>query len=209
MAKPKYFRRRPKSDNNDEASSREGRDDNNNASAQKGKVRKFSTLKNTLDSQVATYKNTYERLLTYLEQNATFQQPEEVVESITLGGTIMIAPPTLDVARADDPNRDELNASYRETHRDGMKEHRERVRLLDRDVRRTYHVIFDKFCDKHMQRKLRDREDFEATLKNDPIETLNAIKELMHSASTEKLVYHMATLWQTLAQLFTITQGKS
>ena len=44
--------------------------------------------------------------------------------------------------------------------------------------------------------------------KNDPIELLTAIKEMMHTTSHERLIYPFETLWTSFAALFKSKQEK-
>ena len=52
------------------------------------------------------------------------------------------------------------------------------------------------------------RDDFISKVENNPIELLAAIKEMMHTASHEKLTSPYETVWTSLGAMFKIKQGK-
>ena len=52
------------------------------------------------------------------------------------------------------------------------------------------------------------RDDFISKVENNPIELLAAIKEMMHTASHEKLAFPYETLWTSLGAMFKLKQGK-
>ena len=57
------------------------------------------------------------------------------------------------------------------------------------NLRVAYNAIFANFCDKELQNRLENREDFVSKIENDPIELLSAIKDMMHTMLHEKLIF--------------------
>ena len=75
--------------------------------------------------------------------------------------------------------------------------------LYENNMIKAYATIFD-YCSKTIQARIRESSDYESTIRNNPIELMKAIKELMHSPVRAK--YAFATLTDAFERLLNIKQ---
>ena len=87
-------------------------------------------------------------------------------------------------------------------------EFRKRSMALKMNLRVAYTVIFDKVCDTAIKHRIECKENFQEEIEGDPYQLLTAIKEIMHSTSSQRLVSPYDALWATMAQLFKLKQEK-
>ena len=71
------------------------------------------------------------------------------------------------------------------------QEERRRTKILGSNLRVVYSIIFATFCDRELQKRLENRDDFTSKVENNPIMLLAAIKEIMHITLHEKLTSPM------------------
>ena len=69
-------------------------------------------------------------------------------------------------------------------------------------MRLAYTIIMSKFCDTAIKHKIECKANFSGEIEDDPIQLLAAIKDIMHSVSSQRLVSPYEALWSTMAQLF-------
>ena len=84
-----------------------------------------------------------------------------------------------------------INETHKMVYLQIKQEERCRTEILGSNLRVAYSIIFTNFCDRELQHRLEHRDDFDSKVENNPIELLTAIKEMMHTASHEKLTSPM------------------
>lgn len=185
-----------------------GGDNSQGSSGQSKKYTLFTTLESTVDQQVTSYKTIFDKAILFLNSQ-TMEYRNDLVDSLEAGKDVTITAPTLQVSTsADATTKQHENDGFRDVYRDAMSKHADRQRHLVENKRLAYGILYDKYCDKHMQEKLMNREDFDSTIKNDPHKLLSVVKELMHSTSQEKLVSPYEALWSLTVGLYQVKQGK-
>ena len=80
---------------------------------------------------------------------------------------------------------------------------------LEMNLRVAYTIIFDKFCDSQIRHRIECKENFHSEIEGNPHQLLSAIKEIMHSTSSQRMVSPYDALWATMAQFFKLKQEKN
>ena len=169
----------------------------------------FTTLESTADVSVSTYETTLKKVYVYLMQN-TKEYPADVVDSIKKGSNIKIDPPQLVVSKDENEEKaDAENLAYRMLFTQHGVEIHKRVLTLEMNLRVAYTIIFDKFCDSQIRHRIECKENFHSEIEGNPHHLLSAIKEIMHSTSSQRMVSPYDALWATMAQLFKLKQEKN
>ena len=169
----------------------------------------FTTLESTADVSVSTYETTLKKVYIYLMQN-TKDYPADVVDSIKKGSNIKIDPPQLVVSKDENEEKaDAENLAYRMLFTQHGVEVHKRVLKLEMNLRVAYMIIFDKFCDTQIRHRIECKENFHSEIEGNPHQLLSAIKEIMHSTSSQRMVSPYDALWATMAQLFKLKQEKN
>mgnify|MGYP003320018837 FL=1 len=181
----------------------------------------FTLVANTKDVRVSTHTSTLKKVYEYLMKNIK-EDPEDVVESLKKKKRIEIKVDTdvlveVPYIKSEEESEEEaaikkqriesINTAHQLDLSNQIQEVRQRKRRLESNLKKAYTYIFSQFCDKELQSKIEHRSDF-IEIEDNPIKLLEAIDELMHTISHEKLILPYETLWTTLAQLFEIKQGK-
>ena len=168
----------------------------------------FTTLESTVNVSVSTYETTLKKVYVYLMQN-TKDYPADVVDSIKKGSNIKIDPPELKVSKDENEEKaDAENLAYRMLFtQHGVEVHKQELKL-EMNLRVAYTIIFDKFCDTQIRHRIECKENFHNEIKGNPYRLLSAIKEIMHSTSSQRMVSPYDALWATMAQLFKLKQEK-
>ena len=78
--------------------------------------------------------------------------------------------------------------------------------LYENNIIKAYATIFE-YCSKTIQARIRELSDYESKIRNNPIELMKAIKELMHSPIRAK--YAFATLTDAFERLLNIKQQEN
>ena len=169
----------------------------------------FTTLESTADVSVSTYERTLKKVYVYLMQN-TKDYPADVVDSIKKGSSIMIEPPELKGSqiRDDMVKAETENNAYAMLYTQHGLEVRKRELTLEMNLRVAYTIIFDKFCDTQIRHRIECKENFHSEIEGNPHQLLSAIKEIMHSTSSQRMVSPYDALWATMARLFKLKQEK-
>ena len=133
----------------------------------------------------------------------------DVVDSIKSGSDIKIDPPELKVSKDENEEKaDAENLAYRMLFTQHGVEIHKRVLTLEMNLRVAYTIIFDKFCDTQIRHRIECKENFHTEIEGNPHQLLSAIKEIMHSTSSQRMVSLYDALWATMAQLFKLKQGE-
>ena len=83
-------------------------------------------------------------------------------------------------------------------------QHLEREELLRTNTRKAYALIFQNYCNKAMRNRIEQHPDFDTKIKNNPIELLKAIKQLMHDPVRAR--YPFASLTETMGRVTGLRQ---
>ena len=175
----------------------------------------FTLLESTVDVRVSAYETTLKKLYQQLMKDIR-RNPEDVVDSLkdkkkksfnnTISPFIEIAPSGADAEKIQEVSL--RNETYKLEYLQAKQDERRRADNLESNLRVAYNAIFANFCDKELQNRLENREDFVSKIENDPIELLSAIKDMMHTTLHEKLIFPFETLWTTLGAMFKLKQDK-
>jgi hypothetical protein len=90
------------------------------------------------------------------------------------------------------------NRQYEMEYKAKLTEALLRIRILEDNLVKSYALIWER-CNTAMQGRLEQRTDFEATIFNDPIELLKAIKE--HALNYQQMRYDMSIISDALRAL--------
>ena len=169
----------------------------------------FTTLESTADVSVSTYETTLKKVYVYLMQN-TKEYPADLVDSLKAGSNVAVDAPELRISEIDEDvlDRQAENEAFKMEYTQLGVEFRKRSMALAMNLRVAYTVIFDKFCDTAIKHRIECKENFQEEIEGDPYRLLTAIKEIMHSTSSQRLVSPYDALWATMAQLFKLKQEK-
>ena len=169
----------------------------------------FTTLESTADVSVSTYETTLKKVYVYLMQN-TKDYPADLVDSLKAGSNIAVDAPELRISEIEGDllDRQAENEAFKMEYTQLGVEFRKRSMALKMNLRVAYTVIFDKFCDTAIKHRIECKENFQEEIEGDPYKLLTAIKEIMHSTSSQRLVSPYDALWATMAQLFKLKQEK-
>ena len=169
----------------------------------------FTTLESTADVSVSTYETTLKKVYVYLMQN-TKEYPADLVDSLKAGSNVTIDAPELRISEIDEDvlDRQAENEAFKMEYTQLGVEFRKRSMALTMNLRVAYTVIFDKFCDTAIKHRIECKENLQEEIEGDPYKLLTAIKEIMHSTSSQRLVSPYDALWATMAQLFKLKQEK-
>ena len=81
-----------------------------------------------------------------------------------------------------------------------IKQFLDRQSGLEENLMKGYALIFGTYCSKVIQSQVEEHQDFELTIRDDPIELLKTINILMHD--TVRAKYPYASLYDAMMRLF-------
>ena len=120
--------------------------------------------------------------------------------------TIELLPKDADERKIEEIRK--INETHKMVYLQIKQEERRSTEILGSNLRVAYSIIFSSFCGRELQNRFEHRDDFVSKVENNPIELLAAIKEMMHTASHEKLTFPYETLWTSLGAMFKLMQEK-
>jgi hypothetical protein len=89
-------------------------------------------------------------------------------------------------------------------HQAQLERHLDRKDTLDHDLNKAHVLICSTHCDKTMQNRIEEHPDHELIIQDDPTESLNKIKELMHDPIRAK--HPSALLTEAMTRMPNIKQ---
>ena len=140
------------------------------------------------------------KVYVYLMQN-TKDYPADLVDSLKAGSNVAVDAPELQISEIDGDllDRQAENEAFKMEYTQLGVEFRKRSMALKMNLRVAYTVIFDKFCDTAIKHRIECKENFYEEIEGDPYQLLTAIKEIMHSTSSQRLISPYNALWATMA----------
>ena len=167
----------------------------------------FTTV-GTTETQISSFKATVAKLIEHLGTVVT-EYPQDVVSSIRAMKDVLPSEPTLKVSTDSDTAVATLeNEAFKMTYVQAMSQFQQRKDMLAGNLHRTFHIIWSKFCDEKMRDKVRNLNDYETTIQDNPYKLLEVIEQLSHSPVEERLVLPYQLAWDLLAKLFLVKQDK-
>ena len=75
---------------------------------------------------------------------------------------------------------------------------------LEENLTKAYALIFSQYCNKTMQSRVEEHQDFTTTIRDDPIELLKKVRVLMHDPVRSK--YPFASLTEAMSRMINLKQ---
>ena len=137
----------------------------------------------------------------------TYEYSADVAESLRDGKKVDLqaVAPTRQVSTESDTAKRQLEQTgFDIVFQEMIKQHLERVRILEANLKKAYALIYASYCSKVIQNRIEEHHDYETKIRDDPIELLKAIESLMHD--TVRAKYPFASLTTALETLLHLKQ---
>ena len=98
-----------------------------------------------------------------------------------------------------------LNEEKKMVFQDNMRVYNNKKKQYDDNKIKLYSIIFEKYCSKAMQNRIEERINFKSDIRDDPIKSLETIKQTMYVPTRSKYVYD--GIIETIKQIFDMKQS--